>query len=702
MGTEPKTDSAQARSFAAEAKPGAVRRPVTNPTYVWIGVLMGVVWWIAESAVHVLLFKEGDFFSQLFTLDPHELWKRLLVVVLLIVFSLYAQHGINVRRRTEEALAASEKKYRTLIEEALNPVFVMDEEHKFVEHNDAALEFFECDAETLRSRTYDQLLPAGESVLGGDRRPLGFGQVEVDVPVDGRRKTLLLNVVPLSIEGAPPRHFGIGQDITERKRAESDLALAHAELHQIFHTASAAMRLIDADSNVLKVNQTFVNLSGVSEADAIGAKCHDVFAGDHCGTDECPLHQVLGGAQEIEYEITKTRNDGTEVSCLLTARPFVGPDGRPVGIVESFKDITELARVQEELRTERDRLRHILFQQFEGVGIVRQDFMIEYQNATLRQEVGDCIGRTCFAALRGRTSPCPHCFMNDAIDSGRLEHCEFDVVGGRLHEHTYTPFRDANGEEKVLVLIRDITERKASRASVIRSEQLAALGELAAGVAHEINNPINGIINYAQMLINKDRSRSHVKEIAGKVVAEGDRVAKIVESLLAFARRESQIRTPTSVSEILTDSLTLVGAQLRKDAIKVDVELPVNLPKVLCVPQEIQQVFLNILSNARYALNERYPDSHDSKRLRIAAQLESNGNPRCVRISFVDNGTGIPRDMVDKVLNPFFSTKPKGKGTGLGLTICHEIMREHGGRLTIESVEAAHTTVNLDLPELVM
>jgi signal transduction histidine kinase len=292
--------------------------------------------------------------------------------------------------------------------------------------------------------------------------------------------------------------------------------------------------------------------------------------------------------------------------------------------------------------------------------------------------------------------------MNDAIDSGRLEHCEFDVVGGRLHEHTYTPFRDANGEEKVLVLIRDITERKASRASVIRSEQLAALGELAAGVAHEINNPINGIINYAQMLINKDRSRSHVKEIAGKVVAEGDRVAKIVESLLAFARRESQIRTPTSVSEILTDSLTLVGAQLRKDAIKVDVELPVNLPKVLCVPQEIQQVFLNILSNARYALNERYPDSHDSKRLRIAAQLESNGNPRCVRISFVDNGTGIPRDMVDKVLNPFFSTKPKGKGTGLGLTICHEIMREHGGRLTIESVEAAHTTVNLDLPELVM
>ncbi len=702
MGTIPDTDSAQARSFAAEAKPCAARRPVANPTYLWIGVLMGVVWWIVESAVHVLFFQEGDLFSQLFTLDPHELWKRLLVVALLIVFSLYAQHGINVRRRTEEALAASEKKYRTLIEEALNPVFVVDQGGRIVEHNQSALQFFECDAGTLRTRTYDQLFPGRRRRGGGGGPPFDIGQVEVDYPGDGRRKTLLINMVPLSIEGAPPLHFGIGQDITERKRAESNLELAHAELHQIFQTASAAMRLIDADSNVLKVNQTFVNLSGVSEADAIGAKCHDVFAGDHCGTDECPLRQVLGGAQEIEYEITKTRNDGTEVSCLLTARPFVGPDGRPVGIVESFKDITELARVQEELRTERDRLRHILFQQFEGVGIVRQDFTIEYQNATLRQEVGDCVGRPCFAALRGRTSPCPHCYMHEAISSGKLEHCEFDVVGGRLHEHTYTPFRDANGEEKVLVLIRDITERKASRASVIRSEQLAALGELAAGVAHEINNPINGIINYAQMLINKDRSRSHVKEIAGKVVAEGDRVAKIVESLLAFARRESQIKTPTSVREILTDSLTLVGAQLRKDAIKVDVELPVDLPKVLCVPQEIQQVFLNILSNARYALNERYQDSHDSKRLQVRAHLESNGNPRCVRISFVDNGTGIPRDMVDKVLNPFFSTKPKGKGTGLGLTICHEIMREHGGRLTIESTEATHTTVNLDLPELVM
>ncbi len=683
-------------------------RSLLRSKYVGIGILTAGLYWLLEALAHVYLYcaylfpqyTHGTFLSYLFPADMHEVSKRLLISALIVGFSLYAQHGINVRRRTEEALATSERKYRTLIQEALNPVFVVDTGGRMVEHNLAAQQFFEMPAEELASKRYQDLFwPRSDGGALGAHVVIP-GQLEVNYHTKGSIKTLLLNLVPFAAEDGRQLYFGIGQDFTERKRIQVNLQLAHAELHQIFNTASAAMRVIDAHSNVLRVNQTFVGLSGITEEEAIGAKCFDVFAGDKCHTPECPLVRILNGAKEIEYDLTKTRNDGTTVSCLLTARPFMDQDGQPVGIVESFKDITELARVQEELRTERDRLRHILFQQFEGVGIIRGDFTIEYQNEALRQELGNCVGQLCYAALRGRTMPCPCCYMEEAITSGKLQHCEFEVVAGRVHEHTYTPFRDANGEEKVLVLLRDITERKASRASVIRSEQLAALGELAAGVAHEINNPMNGIINYAQMLINRDRGHEYVKDIASRVVAEGDRVAKIVESLLAFARRESQVRVPIHIQDILSDSLTLTGAQIRKDGIDLAFEVPMDLPRVHCIPQEIQQVFLNLLSNARYALNERYPSADRNKRLRITAGADGNGASRNVTVLFEDSGVGIPVANLAKVMNPFFSTKPKGKGTGLGLSICNEIVQEHGGRLTIDSVEGEFTRVSVTLPQV--
>jgi signal transduction histidine kinase len=291
--------------------------------------------------------------------------------------------------------------------------------------------------------------------------------------------------------------------------------------------------------------------------------------------------------------------------------------------------------------------------------------------------------------------------METARASGQIQRRECALPGGRMHEHVYTPFRDSNGQEKILMLLRDITDSRTSRASVIRSEQLAALGELAAGVAHEINNPMNGIINYAQMLINRERDPAEVRAIAGRVVAEGDRIARIVESLLAFARRESQDFVPTRVDELLEDSLTLIGAQIRKDAIDLEVEIPPGLPRIVCAPQGVQQVFLNILSNARYALNERYPGSDENKQLRItAAAGGDSGAAKNVVVTFEDHGVGIPRANIAKVTYPFFSTKPKGKGTGLGLSICQEILRECGGRLAIESVEGKFTKVMVSLPLL--
>lgn len=674
-------------------------------TYFWAGVLLGTLYWVLESIIHVVFFHEGTIRTQLLSSDPHEVWKRLLVAGLLVAFSLYAQHGINVQRRIENALATSEKKYRTLIEKALNPVILFDASGRIHEINDAVIRFLEADRETLANTSMFELIASAvvsEADTGGGEAPV-LGQIEADFSINGKVKTLLMNIVPLGLNGSELElFFAIGQDFTDRKKMERDLQLAHADLNQIFQTASSAMRVIDHDFNVLKTNEGFAELSGVPSESAIGSKCYTVFAGDRCSTDDCPLTQILSGKQMIEYEISKKRKDGTEVSCLLTARPFVDSDGKAIAIVESFKEITELTHIQEELRTERDKLRNILFQQYDGVGILRKDFTIEYQNAAMKAELGDRLGSPCYAAFRGNENPCEKCFMQEAVESSELRRCECESRDGKIFEHTYTPFVDIDREEKVVVYRRDITEDKASRTAAIHSEQLAAVGELAAGVAHEINNPMNGIINYAQMLINRERSHHEVKEISERIVNEGERVANIVASLLSFARRGARRSTVTTIDDLIEESLALVGAQFRKDAISLEVDIPQGLPNVVCVPQEIEQVFLNLLNNARYALNQRFSEGDTDKVIRIEAREITGRDGPVVRVSFFDNGTGIPPDTLGRVLNPFFSTKPKGEGTGLGLSISQDLVRKNAGDISIESQLGQFTSVNIDLPEIMI
>jgi len=292
--------------------------------------------------------------------------------------------------------------------------------------------------------------------------------------------------------------------------------------------------------------------------------------------------------------------------------------------------------------------------------------------------------------------------MGLAITSGTRRRYEFEAPDRRIYEHTYTPFHDIDGEKKVVVYLRDITEAKASHAAAVQSEQLAAIGALAAGVAHEINNPINGIINYGQMILDKERKLSEIQSISGRIVKEGDRIARIVASLLSYARRGAQEETATSVEELLTESLTLIGAQMKKEAITLEVRYADNLPRVFCVPQEIQQVFLNLIGNARDALNRKFLDRQGEKRIEIVADIDESSGNRWVRIAIRDNGSGIPESIREKIMIPFFTTKPKGKGTGLGLSISQDIISSNGGLLTIESEVGHSTTVEVRLPEVVM
>jgi C4-dicarboxylate-specific signal transduction histidine kinase len=305
----------------------------------------------------------------------------------------------------------------------------------------------------------------------------------------------------------------------------------------------------------------------------------------------------------------------------------------------------------------------------------------------------------CYEARHDRSTPCVGCPAEKSFLTGKAESARMNTPDGRHWDIRTVPVvKEGGAIEGVIEVASDITETVNLQAESMRAAHLASLGELAAGVAHEINNPVNGIINCAEILFNKSGEGTREHEISEIIIKEGNRIAFIVKSLLSFAREETEERMPARVQEILADSIALTEAQLRKEGITLTLDVPADLPPVLAQPQQLVQVFLNLINNSRYALGQKYPGKHEEKVLGITArEVAVDGRTR-VRIVFRDQGTGIPANDLSRVIDPFFSTKPKGMGTGLGLSVSHGIILHHGGTISIDSVEGAFTEVAIELP----
>ncbi len=254
---------------------------------------------------------------------------------------------------------------------------------------------------------------------------------------------------------------------------------------------------------------------------------------------------------------------------------------------------------------------------------------------------------------------------------------------------------DQDEFQGVVFMAQDITVQT----EAMRAGHMSSLGELAAGVAHEINNPLNSIINFAQILIDELQSDGQLtEELLFRIINEGDRVSNIVRSLLSFARESGRGKAMIKIDEVIRETFALTDTQIFKDGIIMEVNVSETLPRIYGNFQQIMQVFINITNNARYALNQKYSGSNPEKKLIISSELKQIENKLVMDISFYDTGTGIPAQIIDKVINPFFTTKPAGEGTGLGLAISHGIVTDHDGRLIIESVEGEYTRVTTRFP----
>ena len=309
----------------------------------------------------------------------------------------------------------------------------------------------------------------------------------------------------------------------------------------------------------------------------------------------------------------------------------------------------------------------------------------------------DPAGQYCATLIRGRNLPRLDCPIARCFVTGEKEVAIANYHGAVLDLRAF-PIKEVEKVNSVLLLVSDITEKMAMQAEAMQAGHMASLGELASGVAHEINNPITGIINYGQILINECQAGSIEKDIGERLVKEGDRISRIVKTLLSYARDGREEKSPISIHAILEESIILTQAQIRKEGIDLHIDLPDHLPEVKANLQQIQQSLINIINNARYTLNEKYPDRNPDKRLEVRGEsVHLDGQP-FVRIEFTDRGMGIATAEIPLLTRQFFSTKPFGKGTGLGLHITAKIIADHGGFLSFASRRGQFTTVTIDLP----
>lgn len=267
-----------------------------------------------------------------------------------------------------------------------------------------------------------------------------------------------------------------------------------------------------------------------------------------------------------------------------------------------------------------------------------------------------------------------------------------DIKGNIIDVNVLAVPFEYEGKHGALVFALDISKIKAFdrmkheiEIQMRQQQKLEAIGTLAGGVAHEINNPLNGIMNYAQLIYDQIQKGSDASDYAKEIIRETERISEIVKNLLQFSRMEKQSHSYASMYDVVARTTSLIRTIIKKDNIDLDIRLDDNLPDFKCRSQQIQQILMNLLTNARDALNERYPGMDPMKRIEVRCTLETIDQRRWLFLSVKDYGCGIPEENLNRIFEPFYSTKPKEKGTGLGLSISYGIVKDHHGEIFVDS-----------------
>ena len=513
------------------------------------------------------------------------------------------------------------------------------------------------------------------------------GVVEVRPKNDSRRLYFDCVVNAIVKGGEVTGASVLARDITEHREKEQRFT-------QLFESLQEGVYISNPEGRLLEVNPALVSILGYDSKEDLLQLPPEQLNVD--GDDPVLGHAGSQSGHTRTRELRLRRKDGGVAVCVDTSSGVIEA-GRIVRYQGTLVDVTEKRALEQQLQRQEEFRRHLL-ESFPDLILVL-DLKGQYTFVSAR--IGELLGygpEHLMGKNVAETENAPpelaELYRTVATGESSLTSCEYGSRhrdgGWRTMLAMASPLLDAEGKPAgVIISVRDVTMEKKLEQQIIQSERQAAMGQMIGGFAHELNNPLTAILGYAELLKESQASESASKQI-GDLHKEARRAAEIVQNLQYFARPPAPGKSQVNLNELVQRTVQMQAYPLRKSNITVDFLPEPAIPAIMADPNQLMQVFLNLLLNAEQAIRENREKG--TIRVRIGRRPDS------VWVVFQDDGPGIAPENLAHIFDPFFTTKRPGRGTGLGLSICKTVLREHGGNIEAATSPDGGALFTITLP----
>ncbi|MCK4564251.1 MAG: response regulator [Verrucomicrobia bacterium] len=485
----------------------------------------------------------------------------------------------------------------------------------------------------------------------------------------------------------------------------------HALLHCLIDSIPDPIYFKDNRGLYLGCNKAYSEFVGKEEVDMINRPVSDILAAKHAQASHMEDLRVLANATQIETEGWMTNADGQEVYHSTLKIPYLESAAGSTGMIGISRDLTKRIRMEQEVK----RLAVAVEQSTESIVITDVDGIILYVNAAFESTTG--------YSTEGMLGQTPRLLKSDKHEAAFYQKLWETISAGSMWEGRITnrkkdgslfdveaviyPIRD--DDEKVVNYVsisRDITQEMAIEKQLRQTQKMNAIGELAGGVSHDFNNILTAILGYVALCMNAVEEDSKTYGYLKEIVKAGDRAAKLVRQILTFSRQEEQDFHSVALQPVIADSLSMVQTTIKSN-IKVETDIDDSCGPIFGDTTQIQQVVVNLCTNAVHALGkEEGALSVSLKQIELLGKKHGErmvdlepGLYACITVG--DTGCGMAPETLDRIFEPYYTTKKKGEGTGFGLSIVHGIARKHRGCIAVESELGEGTTFYLYIPLLI-
>jgi PAS domain S-box-containing protein len=475
------------------------------------------------------------------------------------------------------------------------------------------------------------------------------------------------------------------RDVTERRQTEV--------LYRTLANNSPMGVYIVQDGEFVFTNPVFESLLGIEPGAALGRPSLSFVHPDDKATTRLNAMQMLKEKSSEPFEFRYTTAHG-DTRWALERVSSIAYNGRRASL-GNFLDATEMKRAEARLERAAEEWRSTFDSITDMISIHDRNNTLLRVNKAFANRYGvspaELLGKPCQMMSHGTKTPPADCPVQRTIRTAKPTVTEvFQASNGAWLQESTSPMLGQHHEVVgVVSIVKDVSDFKLMQQQLMMTDRLASIGELVSGIAHELNNPLTGVIGFSQLVLEKNVAED-VREDLTIVSNEAQRASRIVKNLLTFARKHAPVKQSSQINNVVEDVLRLREYEQRVNNIEVVTRLDAGLPEIMADYFQVQQVFLNIVVNAEFFMIE----AHRRGRLTIVSEV-AEGN---IKVSFTDDGPGIPPQNLSRIFNPFFTTKDVGKGTGLGLSICHGIIAEHCGRIYATSESGRGATFVVELP----